>query len=334
MKQTALEPYDAIILKGNVRHLRPTLFDLLAHRALDYFESDENEIARPSYAFEINSSSAFDPASGFILQKFNTKDSSSLQYKALLVLQKLIAFHLNDSKPDALIDADIERIEFVNEKGVQPNKKELYLAALNHIANQYKNYPAAAQAWYLIASQYNEDASGYKPFGDTTHRFERIRAKEICENVLQQKDSSEGKINCYNLLNDLNKKDLKFSVEKVNVPDKPFRTFVQYQNLTSIYLRLIKSDEKPEADLTNYYDDKYWNKIISVTPLKSWSQTLPDTKDLQQHAVEIKVDGLPAGRYMLIASTDKDFNPKEGILSTRFLFPISVISVTAEIISF
>ena len=33
------EPYDAIILKGNVRHLRPGLYDLLAHRALEYFTS-------------------------------------------------------------------------------------------------------------------------------------------------------------------------------------------------------------------------------------------------------------------------------------------------------
>ena len=31
-----------------------------------------------------------------------------------------------------------------------------------------------------------------------------LKAKEICERVLQQKDSSEGKINCYNLLNQIN----------------------------------------------------------------------------------------------------------------------------------
>ncbi len=59
LQQTKLEPFDAIIIKGNVRHLRPTLFDLLAHRALDYFESDENDITRPAYAFEINTRRRF-----------------------------------------------------------------------------------------------------------------------------------------------------------------------------------------------------------------------------------------------------------------------------------
>ncbi len=324
LQQTNLDSFDAIITKGNVRHLRPTLYDLLAHRALDYFKSDEREITKPAYAFEINTASAFNPVSDFIHQKFPTKDSSALQQKALLILQKLIAFHLKDPKPDALLDVDIERIEFVNEKGVQSNKKELYLAALNHIVHQYENYPAASQAWYLIASQYIEDASEYKPFGDTTHRFDRIKAKEICENVLQQTDSSEGKINCYNFLNDINKKDLKFSVEKVNVPGKPFRVFVQYQNLTTLYLRLIKS----ETDFENYYDDKFWNKILSISPLKSWSQSLPDTKDLQQHSTEIKVDGLPDGKYMLITSSEKDFNQKKGILGARFFYVSNISYVS------
>ena len=41
LKLTKLQPFDAIITKGNVRYLRPTLFDLLANRALGYFENDE-----------------------------------------------------------------------------------------------------------------------------------------------------------------------------------------------------------------------------------------------------------------------------------------------------
>ncbi|MDT9096713.1 hypothetical protein RSW32_25655, partial [Escherichia coli] len=33
LQTTKLEPYDAILIKGNSRYLRPTLWDLLAHRA-------------------------------------------------------------------------------------------------------------------------------------------------------------------------------------------------------------------------------------------------------------------------------------------------------------
>ncbi|MEJ7672336.1 MAG: hypothetical protein WKF59_06420 [Chitinophagaceae bacterium] len=37
LQQTKLEPLDAIIIKGNVRYLRPTLYDLLAHQCLGLF---------------------------------------------------------------------------------------------------------------------------------------------------------------------------------------------------------------------------------------------------------------------------------------------------------
>src|SRR5260221_1676454 len=325
LQQTKLEPFDAIIVKGNVRHLRPTLFDLLANRALGYFENGERDIKKPAYAFEIDQASAFDPAADFVTRKFITRDSLSLQHKALLIYQKLIVLHLHDAKPDALIDADIQRLGFVKNKSVHPDKDQLYFNAINHIAQQFQDLPAAAQAWYLIANYYNEKANDYKPYGDTTHRFDKIKAKEICERILVQKDSSEGKINCYNLLSNINTQSLQFSIEKVNIPNQPFRALVKYRNFNQLYLRLIKPDENLKKQLENQYDEKYWSSIIAANPLKSWQQSLPATNDMQEHNVEIKVDALPAGDYLLVASTDKDFSNKKIILGAR-LFYVSNIS--------
>lgn len=332
LQQTKLEPFDAIIIQGNVRHLRPTLYDLLAHRAIDYFENDERDIQKPAYAFEIDQAAAFDPAADFIHRKFPTKDSLSLQHKALLIYQQLIAFHLNDAKHDALLDADIQRISFVKDNSTHPDKDNLYFNAINHIASQYGKSPAAAQAWYLLAQYYNEKAESYKPFGDTTHRFARVKAKEICEEVLQQKDlpagrqdSSEGKINCYNLLNTINSKSLQFSIEKVNVPNLPFRALVNYRNLNTIYLRLIKADETLKKELADQYGDKYWSSILAAKAERNWQQALPATNDLQDHSVEIKVDALPAGEYVLVAGSDKDFKNEKTVLGAR-LFYVSSIS--------
>jgi len=327
LQQTKLEPFDAIIIKGNTRHLRPTLFDLLAHRALNYFENDERDIAKPAYAFEIDQASAFDPAADFIHHKFTTKDSLSLSYQALLIYQKLIAFHLKDAKHDALIDADIQRIGFVKNKSAHPDKDQLYFNTINHIAHQYENIPAAAQAWYLVAAWYNQHADEYKPYGDTTHRYSRLKAKEICEKVLKNKDAegSEGAINCYNLLNHVNSQSLQFSVEKVNTPNQPFRALVEYRNINQLQLRLIKPDETLKKQLEDQYGDKYWSFILAAKPFRSWEQTLPATNDLQQHSTEIKCDALPTGEYLLIASTDKDFNNKKALVGAR-IFYVSNIS--------
>jgi len=330
LQQTKLNNYDAIIIKGNVRHLRPTLFDLLAQRAIHYFENDERDIKKPAYAFEISQASAFDPAADFVIRKFPTKDSLSLQHKALLLYQKLIAFHLFDARPDALIDADLLRIQFVKSKSTHPEKNKLYFNAINHIASQYGNTSAASQAWYLLAAYHNENADAYKPYGDTTHRFSRLKAKEICERILQQKDSSEGKINCYNLLNQINNRSFQFSIEKVNIPGQSFRALVKYKNITNLYFRIIQPDENLKKQLENQYDEKYWPLLVSAKSEKSWEQKLPDAKDYQQHSTEIKVEGLPSGEYILLASDNKDFSGKKTILCARFFYVSGISYVNSS----
>jgi hypothetical protein len=44
---------------------------------------------------------------------------------------------------------------------------------------------------------------------------------------------------------------------------------------------------------------------------------LPQTNDHQQHAVEIKVNPLPAGTYALLLSNNKDFNDDKDKLALQ-----------------
>lgn len=325
LQQTRLEPYDAVIIKGNMRHLRPTLYDLLAHRALGYFENDERDLQKPAYAFEIDQASAFDPAADFVKRKFTTRDSLSLHHKALLIYQDLIAFHLADAKPDALIDADLGRIAFVKQHSTHPFRDDQYFNALNHLANQYGNLPAAAQAWYLLAAWHEENAATYKPMGDTAYRYSRIKAKEICERLVAQKDSSEGKMNAVNLLQSIRAKSLQFTVEKVNLPGEPFRSLVQYRNFNTLYLRILKADEKLKKALESPNNENYWPTLAAAKAEQSWEQALPATNDMQQHSAEIKIPGLAGGEYILLASTGKDFSAAKNLLGAR-MFYVSFIS--------
>ena len=324
LQQTRVETFEAIVLKGNTRSLRPTLYDLLAHRAIDYFKSDERDINRPAYTFEIDQPTAFDRAEDFITRTFVSSDSLSLKHKALLLYQKLIAFHLRDAKPDALIDTDIDRIEFVKNHSVHPDKDQLYVKALDHLAKKHDNHPIAAQAWYLLAAYYHAKANTYKPYGDTTERFSRLKAKEICEKILKQKEQSEGWVNCYNLLNSITKPRFSFNIEKVNLPAQPFRLLLDYYNLSSIHFRVLQNNETLQKELANRSGDDYWNMLAAMTPLRSWQQAVPDTKDLQSHKVELKIDGLPAGEYILLASNNKEFKGKQTVLGNKGFYISSI----------
>lgn len=308
LQQTRLEPFDPIIIKGTARYLRPTLFDLLANHALAYFKTDERNINKPADAFEIDDPPAFAAARSFAAHRFIVADSISLHAKALQLYQRLISFHLNDAKPDALIDIDIDRLSFVHEYAVMDNKKELYRKALEQITEVHGNLPIAAQAWFLLADTYFNEGATYDPLKDTTHRYALLKAKEICEKVIAQKESSEGKANCINLLNSILRRTINLQTELVNVPNQPFRALVTYRNVTQLYFRVVKMDKKTKDNLgTETWGDDYWKKLTSLPVLKTFTQRLPDTKDYQQHRTEIKAEGLPVGEYAFIVSTNMDF---------------------------
>jgi hypothetical protein len=325
LKKTPLEPFDAIITKGTTRKLRPTLYDLLAHKSLYYFSSDERNIKKPAYAFEIDQASAFDPAADFIHRKFVTKDSSSLEYQALLLYQKLIAFHINDPQPDALIDLDLQRIQYVKQKSVHPDTDELYLMAINHVADQYQKTPAAAKAWYLKAAFLNDQGNLFNAGKDTSYLFQKVRAAEICRKVIAENPETEGGVNAYNLLNSIHQKYLQFTTESVNVPEKPFRVRVEYKNFDKLYLRLVKSTDAININLRRSDLPETWKLLQNATAVRKWEQALPDTKDYQQHSLEIKVDALPPGEYILLAGTDADFGSDKTMIGARLVY-ISNIS--------
>jgi hypothetical protein len=321
LQRTGLSAYDPIIISGNARYLRPTLFDLLAHHALDYFESDERNISRPAYAFELDHPVVFADAATFAAHRFATADTLSLHHKALLLHQQLISFHLKDSSPAPLIDEDIRRIQFVNSYAVMENKDSLYYAGLQSIVKKYPNERTAAQAWYLIAETHAAKARAYDPLKDTTGRYEYVAARRICEQVLLQKHPSEGRSNCQNLLNEILAKDFQLQVEKVNLPGQPFRMLTTYRNVTQLYFRLVKIDKTTKEKLTGRYGDMFYNPALLTMPvMKRFSQLFPATTDHQRHSAEMKVDGLPVGEYALLVSSDSAFNQKKDPLGVQHLY--------------
>lgn len=325
LQQTVLAPYDAIINKGNVRHLRPTLYDLLVHRALDYLQAADYESNRPIYAFEMDLASAFDPAADFIHRRFGTQDTTSPGYLSLLIYQQLLAFHINDAKPDALIDADIRRIQYVHGRSTHPDKEQLYFNSINHLAHQYNQTPAASQAWYLTAVFYQQQGQQYKAYGDSTHRMDLVKARDICRQLVAQKDSSEGKVNAANLLRQLEEEELNFRLENVNLPGQAFRSLITYKNVGKLYLKLVKSTPALRQQLEGKADAQYWPLILKAETVRTWEQDLPQSGDLQSNTVEIKVDGLPVGEYYLIAAAGKDPLQRSHPIASH-LFYVSGIS--------
>ncbi|GEP90960.1 alpha-2-macroglobulin [Chitinophaga terrae (ex Kim and Jung 2007)] len=325
LKKVKVSDYDTIIVKGTAtgRAVRPTLYDLLAHRALGFFKTGEAGIRQPANLLQVKDPAAFAPAAQFAAHTFQTPDSSSLQYQAILIFQDLIRFHAGDAA--ALLDVDAERIGYMNTVAVMPDKNQLYLAALETVMKQYGDQPGVTGIYALLANHYL--TLSYENQQDS---LSLIKAREYAEKGAKLAPKTAGAVQCRQIIAGIDEKNLNITTEQVNVPGKPFRALVTYKNVGKLYLRLVKVSEdlkkKIDKASENYKDpEEYYRILLAQNPVRSWEQDLPEPKDYREHSAEIKIDELPVGQYALVSGNGRDFNLKSDAVTTQ-LFWVSAIS--------
>ena len=319
LKKTLVGSYDAVLMKGNARELRPTMYDLLTWRALDYFRTDKTDGAVTTDDKLMDNPDLFSESLYFMHIGFKSNDSTSNLLTAIRIYQQLLRFHTKDVHLDAWIDADISRIQFAYQYAQMPDKDSLYLKALRRITSQFGTLSISAQAWYLQAQWWAEQADSYNPLKDTTHRYDNLRAIAFCEQPVKHPDSSEGKWNCEQLLKKIRRPSFSINIESVNLPKQPFRALITYKNINQLYGRIIRIDEATKELFEQHaYEDKFWSQLIQKSFIKSFRQVIPETGDFQEHLVEIKLDALETGQYALLTSTDPDFSNQEDLGLTTF----------------
>ncbi len=187
LKSISLKDYDVILeTQKDSKIFRPTLYDFLAHRALDFFRNDESSIIQPAFRFELDSENYFSKAAEFTGLKIETKDTLSLKFYAVEILQDLISFHLNDKDPTALIDADLIRLDFVRDNSILEIKDSLYLNALLSQEKKYSSNPAIAMTGYKIAEEYSRLGDLYNPKVSDQHKWDKKKAFDKCKNVIEK----------------------------------------------------------------------------------------------------------------------------------------------------
>ena len=316
-KTIPINHYEEVIHSGNVigRKVRPTLYDFLAHRALAFSRSEEPDLAKPTYAFEIDEPSYLAPAREFVSLKLDSPDSMSLKMFALQLYQDLIRFHIDDKDPEAFAEIEMERIGFVEEHLIHTDKAALYMHALNDLERQLIRHPSSTKVTYLRALVFRQSATLYKPLVSEEHKWDLKRSIEIADSALQRFHDSEGAILCESLKAQIHTKTISAVIEENNVSDAPFRALVRYQNFTALNYRIIKVTrdevraERKKWD-NNYNVDREQKFIEHFTGKKvvqSGKFSLPDDGDFQTHSLEVKINSLLPGEYMVIFSNRDDF---------------------------
>ncbi|RYZ23560.1 MAG: alpha-2-macroglobulin [Chitinophagaceae bacterium] len=316
LQKTPLDGYETLIEKGNARSLRPTLYDLLAHAALEYHRY-LSPYPVPENAFVLSTPEAFGAPETFIRIRFRSPDTASGILHALQLYQELIRLHLHTRNRDALEDVDASRLEFVHYQYSGGDRDSLYKRALQERIAGEGNSPAMS-ARLKLAQLHFQQAAGYDPLKDTTRRWDYNKALALLAPAVADTSRREQAwVSAYNLAAQIRKASVRLQVEKVNLPGQPFRFLAEYRNTGRAWFRIIAIPDASRLELRERSD---WDSLYRQQPLRQWSEALPPTGDAQTHRVELKADALPVGTYLLCASNTQGFSGDSSAVAGALIY--------------
>ncbi|NLN95402.1 MAG: hypothetical protein GX128_04440 [Bacteroidales bacterium] len=310
---------------------RPTLYDILAQRALDFFTNPQATLIQVNDPIELNNESLFEPAEKFVNTATAKPGELSFNYHALTLFKKLIGFHIIDKTPLALIDVDLKRLAWIKENITLEKKDESYMKALEQLEQQYYDSQAFPEIAYAISTELIREGNTYNPLDNPEPRLKLKEAKIKLETAIRRFPDLPSTKNCINLNKQISEPVLNIQLEYVNLPGKPFKALVSHRNVKELYLRIIGIAPETDRELRQKYHNtkELIDQYLKIEPYFSWKHELPDDGDMQMHNTEIPVQALPLGYYIVIAGFDESYNNADYELSFES-FWISALSFVSR----
>jgi hypothetical protein len=311
-KKAAITAFDEVLIVGtplSTRKYRPTLYDFLVHRALEFYSNSELELTKPAEQFDINDPAYFGIAEEFVNMQFSTQDTLSYKYRSCLLFRDLLAFHLNDKDPGALIDADKQRLSFIRNSTSLPSKDSLYEVASLNIIRKYKDHVMSSEILMDLATMHEQNANQYDPETSEQYRWEFHKAIEYCKAIINDHPVSPAATLAKDMIHRIQDSALGFMIESVNPMGRVFRAKVEYRNLKKIHCR-VYLDITDNLSQEDRYGEQLLIKLLKENSLTEWNVDLPVDTDYHSHSIEIAIPSFDFGKYILLISDQDDFDPE------------------------
>ena len=358
LQNTAASDY-ADILQNNdsLDIFRPSLYDILAHTALDFYRNDEFMASRPAIRFEIDNTQMMDVADAFVKLELNEKERFSMHFHALKLFRELTAFHLHDENHAALVDVDLQRLEFVYNNAVFENKEKIYLHTLEQMEKTYIDSEPITEIYHRIAQLYFQSLHLYQPLESDEHQRDLIIAAQYCENAIKEFPDSYGAALCKVLLKKI--KETASDIPVIVMTGEPsvetatdsvrFKAYdylqkpVNKNKLTNTVYQALEHkkilDEKKKLEAENKtYRENLESLIIKRT--KALQAAITATIETISSMLELR-DPYTGGHDRRVGNLASDIaeklkltpKSKNGRLIAGYLHDIGKISIPSEILS-
>lgn len=277
------------------RALRPTLYDLLAQRAIAGLQNQELYITKPEQQWQPTEPRLFGSAQEFATLKLTAPAADSLNgpLLALRLLQRLTAARLAANNPAALADVDLQRLDYLYGLVQGTDLASQYEPTLARLAEQYKALPISAE---ILARQ----AQARHIAADDVAAVALARAAEAGF------PKSRGAAWARQLRASIEQPELAFTAADVVVPGQPWRLDLTARNVTELHAWAYRITP---AQWYNFkeYDGRpmaeRFAKTLKAAPAASWAVPVPaHAADYKAQKLAAAGAALPLGYYLVVVS--------------------------------
>ncbi len=301
---------DALLDRGTVPDkYRPTLFDFLAHDALEFYAAGEQAGARPEDAFVVDASSPIlSDVAEFLAWQPVTTDTNSVVLSAIRLHQAVLRFHEKDADPAAFWDADLARLVYARNVASGPDRDARFLAAIEGLARRAASDEVSARIrheWAMALQRL----------------FRLVEARAVAAEADRAHPRSVGAAACRNLVRAIDQPTLRLSAERVWTLPHPALS-VAYRNLTRVHFKAVRVDwaqflqrRQPRPDNLRREQRLEFMRQASAA---EWSADLPPATDHLEHTVDAAPPDsvkLEPGFYFLFASVQPGFSADDNTLA-------------------
>jgi hypothetical protein len=278
------------------RALRPTLYDLLAQRAIVGLQNQELYVTKPEQQWQPTEPRLFGSAQEFAAFKLTAPAADSLNgpLLALRLLQRLTAARLAAGNVAALADVDLQRLDYVRSLVQGTDLASQYEPALARLAEQYKALPISAE---FVARQ-----------AEARHEAKDEVAAVAFTRVAEARfPKSRGVARARQLRASIEQPELAFSAADVVVPGQPWRLDLTVRNVTELhawaYRITAKEWQQGNYDPQNRTLAKRFARALKAAPAATWAVPLPASPaEYKEQKLAAAGAALPAGYYIIFIS--------------------------------
>lgn len=296
------------------RSFKPTVYEVLADRALAFFNDYNNYRVSNAESFVVDQAWYFDDVTSFVNTPIQDQDTSASSYKILKLYQEILSKELKANNLYALADYDLNRLGYIYAESTLEHKSDLYLQALERLSASCRNIDYYTEVVAVQAQHILNVAIGKDP---------KVTALSLCEQAIKAYPNSSGAAKCTNIVRRIKEPELQIFAESVYPSHKAMLFAFEHNNVDAVDISIYKLTKDHRAAMHSFNENALFEYILVQPLVQSSTQKLALSPSFDLQKTEWSHAGLDLGIYALVVASKGD-HP----IYRYVLFDVSNLSYT------